>query len=585
MTLVLGIHCNHDASVAICDGNRLIFSISEERLTNVKHYAGFPVKALERAFQYTGLDSKDIDCIAFTSHRVFFPEHKNSYLVSLDGSKTRVSLAHRERMRELIQAGKVYPEICSGQFVDRHWLNNKEVMYDLGLFRPHIRHYSITHHLAHASAAFRMSFLEAASVLTLDGVGDHISGTIYSGRPDGSLHLLRSSTSRNSLGAFYQAATDSLGFVPVDGEHKTMGLAAYFTNQSVSSFWKDFVITKDGVLKSIHKWRWKPYSPNFITLKSQNPLGSAVPLDIFRTFIDQYGKEWFAFHVQNNCQRTMCEYVHDGMRICGSNSICCAGGVFLNVRANLHIREQLDPENFFVLPDATDSGLSSGAAIETLFQERALCSEKISWSPYIGDSYTDQEVKYYLSSFANMPLSIRHLSPELVADEISKGKIVGTFIGRLEFGPRALGNRSLLADSRSIAVRERLRRMKKSEDFVPYAPVILDSDAYNYYDSPDDLRYMTFAVRASRIAIEKVPAVVHIDGTMRPQVVSATDNLWLYKVLIAFKQITGVGVLLNTSFNSHGKPIANSPEIAIKNLFGGIIDSLAIGQYLINIKS
>ena len=584
MPLALGIHCNHDASVALCNERKVLFSIAEERIANIKHYAGFPFRALKRLFEYTGIDANDVDFVAFSSQRIFYPEHKKTYFILLDGSKRIISDKDRIDKKNDIFAGIAYPKFES-QFSNRHWSLYKDLMQELGLLQPRIKHFSVAHHRAHASAAFRMSSVEKGCVLTLDGVGDGVAGTIYSGNPDGSLVLHRSTISVDSLGAFYQAATDCLGFLPVDGEHKTMGLAAHYNNEIDSKNWSDVIKVVDGRMESLIPWSWKLYNGPALPDNSENPIGSAVYPQRFVFLVNKYGSEWFASHVQNNCERAILEYVRAGMKLSQSKNIFCSGGVFLNVKANLFVSEKLCPTHFFVLPDAGDSGLACGAAIEALFQENFLSNGHIEWSPFSGDSYNHKEISSCLLPEHGKNITLGPLTSRLVGKELAEGKIIGVFQGRMEFGPRALGNRSILADPRDVHIRERVRQLKRSESFVPYAPSLLKTDCHQYYDSPCDCRFMTFAVRCFQNVREIIPAVVHIDGTMRPQVVSDQDNSWLYSVLNEFKKITGIGTLLNTSFNSHGSPIVGSPQYAIKNLLNGLVDGLAIGDYYVKRNS
>jgi len=582
--LTIGLHCNHDASVTICKGDNVLCTIAEERVTGIKHYAGFPYNSLIKALEYTKLKGEKADVIAFSSEKLFFPQHQNSYIISLNRKKKPVTTEQRNLKKKEIEQGISYPYLLKDKYGKRHWSKYYEELKKLGIIDDKTIIYSISHHLGHASAAFRLSEVKDACVLTLDGVGDGISGTIYKGDNNTNLDIIKKSISKDSLGGFFQAGTETLGFVPADGEHKTMGLAGLLVQNDIVNPLADKICTEDGVLQSETKWKWREYTWNNKVTKIDNPIGAVYPPTWMKELYNSSTPEHFAFLIQDITQKVMLEYVKTAMDLTSSKNICCAGGVFLNVKANLLIAETLGPEYFFVYPDSVDSGLSIGAALEAISQETNNLTTKPKWNVYSGNEFSDSDIRKFIETLDKEQLKISLASFELLAQEILGGKIIGTFQGRLESGPRALGNRSILADPRSNLVKERVRKLKRSEHFVPYAPSVMDSEVSKLWKSNLDCKYMTFAVRASDYAKVTVPAIVHNDGTMRPQVVSAASNEWLYKLLIQFKKISGVGVLLNTSFNSHGKPIVGSPIDAIEYLKDGYIDGLSIGKFYIKLK-
>jgi len=252
----------------------------------------------------------------------------------------------------------------------------------------------------------------------------------------------------------------------------------------------------------------------------------------------------------------------------------------LNVKANALVRDQLHPEGYFVFPDSGDSGLAAGAAMEALFQMGMHKGQPALATPYLGHNSPEGDVQRVVDRYAShYQLRIVAASHNLVAQKIAEGKVVGTFQGRLEMGPRALGNRSVLADPRTVEVKDRINLLLKGrEPFVPFAPAVLEEDAHLYWVGPIDYRYMTFAVTATDLARQIVPVVVHADGTMRPQVVSVTTNPWFYDLLTAFKAHTSIWVLVNTSFNRHGFPIVGEAADALEHLVNGWVDALYIGS-------
>jgi carbamoyltransferase len=385
---------------------------------------------------------------------------------------------------------------------------------------------------------------------------------------------------------FYQAITEALGFVPVDGEYKTMGLAAFGQIAGRANPFAGIVSVKDGVLVSTHQWKAANYNDRHPDRKVNNPLSSVTQADDFQRLLEQFPDHDVAAFAQSHFEEVMLALAADTMRLAGSQRLVAAGGVMLNVKANALIRDQLNPASFFVFPDSADGGLAAGAALEALFFEGHMSAPTAFREPYLGHEFSDDEVRKTLEQWKTRhALEIEAATSDLVAARILEGKVIGRFQGRLEVGPRALGNRSVLADPCRPEVKDRINLLLKGrEPFVPFAPSILVEDASKYWDGPTDYPYMTFAVRASDHARREVPAVVHVDGTLRPQVVTDDMNASYAELIRAFKRATGVGVLLNTSFNRHGHPIVGSPDDALMHLTNRWVDGLSIGPYYVECR-
>lgn len=604
--LALGIHWAHDASVAVCSPQGIIFTVAEERIRGLKHYYGFPTRAIEVALRYCGLTAGDIDIVAFTTRSVFYPAHERNYVIDAEGAVTIPEAGNEpSRVRRWIRQNfldefgtpmarllKERPrarvsETVSGmwgEFADRHWSLHEDFLRALGLMAARIPHYYVAHHRAHATSAFRLSGLDDACVITVDGKGDGLSATIYHGHADGRLELVRASAAQDSLGSFYQAVTEALGFVPVDSEYKTMGLAALGSANGAPNPFAGLVRVEDGAFRSRIQWKFRSYNEYNPTKKVPNPLSSVAQCEELKANLKQMSREDFAYFAQAHCEENMLAFAQDALRLTQSRSIVAAGGVLLNVKANAVIRDTLQPDSFFIFPDAGDSGLAAGAAMEALYQAGSLGDSKPRFfNPYLGHSYSDEAIEAAISEYrVRHNLAVREAGPAAIAELLLAGTVIGSFQGRLEMGPRALGNRSVLANPCSTATKDRINSILKGREwFVPFAPAVLAEDTHLYWEGESDYRYMTFAVPASPYARERVPAVVHTDGTMRPQVVSPESNPWLHELITEFKRLSGVGVLLNTSFNRHGLPIVGSPAAALDHLVNGWVDGLAIGPWYV----
>ncbi|HVQ12558.1 MAG TPA: carbamoyltransferase C-terminal domain-containing protein [Vicinamibacterales bacterium] len=588
--LALGIHFGHDASVAVCSPQGILFALQEERVSRIKHHFGFPRQSIGIALSHCGLTPQDIGLVAFSTSQALFPERRNAWIVPAEGDRLPADAQSNATARDKLPPAERIKQVREkvrrtwNEFASRHWSEHVDFMEEIGLLRDSVVHYHVAHHRAHAASAFRVSGLTGpAAVLTCDGKGDGLSATIYRGEPDGRMTYVRGSQAADSVGMFYQAVTEALGFVPVDGEYKTMGLAAFGQVNGRPNPFEGIVSVHDGTLASRHKWKSASYNERHPDTKVNNPLGSVAQADEFQRLLDQFADHDVAAFAQAHFEDVMLTLADEAMRLAQSRHLVTAGGVMLNVKANALIRDRLNPASFFVFPDSADGGLAAGAALEALFFEGHISTPTVFRDPYLGHEFSDEHVTQTLERWKGQhALTIDTATPEMVAARIAEGKVIGRFQGRLEVGPRALGNRSVLADPRKPEVKDRINLLLKGrEPFVPFAPSILAEDASRYWDGPTDYRYMTFAVRASAEAKREVPAVVHVDGTLRPQVVSDDLNPGYAELIRAFKRVTGVGVLLNTSFNRHGHPIVGSPDDALMHLTNQWVDGLSIGPYYV----
>jgi len=581
--LALGIHFGHDASVSVCSPDGVLFSLQEERVSRIKHHCGFPRRGVELALAQFGRPGRDIPLVAFSTSEVIAPEHLAAWVVPAEGGRKAAGGAPPDPQRLDMIREKV--RRTWNEFADRHWSEHLDFMRDAGLLDSLVTHYYVAHHRAHAASAFRLCGVagEPVAVLTCDGKGDGLSATIYRGEIDGELTYLCGSLPQHSVGMFYQAVTEALGFVPVDGEYKTMGLAAFGNTASRANPFTGLVTVADGVLASRIAWKAAPYNTRHPDNPVANPISSVVQADEFQRLLTTMPEADFAWFAQSHFEDVMLALASDAMSHAGSRHLAAAGGVILNVKANSLIRDRLCPESFFVYPDSADSGLSAGAALEALFHAGAVRQPIAFTDPYLGHEFEPDAIASTIDLWHEAyGLVAEPVTPADVAAKVAAGAIVGTFQGRLETGPRALGNRSVIADPRRSDVKDRINLLLKGrEPFVPFAPSVLEEDAHLYWDGPTHYPFMTFAVRASDYAKQTIPAVVHVDGTARPQVVTTEGNPRYAELLRAFKSITGVGVLLNTSFNRHGYPIVGSPDDALLHLNNGWVEAVWLGDFYV----
>lgn len=553
---ILGIHCGHDATAALIKDNDIIAVIQEERKSRIKHQNGFPKLAVKEVLDIAGITAKDIDYIAIAGNDRRM-QSVRELIWALRGRRFYSYLGMWRRIKTVIadytlNAWKFYNNL------KEYGLHDKKRFY-------------FEHHLCHASSAYRNSGADKALIITIDGVGDDVSSSVNIG-DKGKITRIASNGPEDSIGFLYQAVTEALDFVPVEGEYKTMGLAAYGDKTKLFNYFDDIVSCKDMHFKSKYLWesQW-----NF-------PAPTITQHTIFKELLARYKREDVAASCQAVAENLMYSFVKDAVEKTGIRTICAAGGVFLNVKANKIIREKAKPDRFYIHPDSGDGGLALGAAQELYFKLKGGVPAKKLEKVYFGRAYSNAEIESELGKH-KVRFSYFTDIDKKAAELLCAGKVIGWVQGRMEMGPRALGNRSVLADPRNPAVKELINKhLKKRDWFVPFAPSIIDEDSYTFIrDFDKDALFMIMAYDAKDEKKSMIPAVVHVDDTIRPQIVKESINPLYWKLIKSFKDISGVGVLLNTSFNRHGLPIVESPKDAIEHLTNANVDILVIGNYVV----
>lgn len=553
---ILGIHCGHDASAAIVKDGEIIAVIQQERKSRIKHQNGFPKLGIEEVLKIANITADDVDYVAVSGFDRRL-ESLREFFYALKGRKFYLYGGILKRIKTVISENtKMY-------FRFRYNLRK------LGLQGKKIRYFE--HHLCHAASAYRTSGFKKALILTIDGVGDDVSATINIG-DGGEITRIAETKPENSIGFLYQAVTEAIGFMPVEGEYKTMGYAALGDQSKLYDYFSGIMSYENLGFKSKYVWEseWKFPAPTI----SQHL--------IFRKLLDDYKKEDIAAGCQAVTEDLMYQYVKGAVEKTEIRDVCASGGVFLNVKANKLIREKAGLNSFYIHPDSGDAGLALGAALELYYQLTKIHPDKQLKHTYFGSEYSNEEIEEELKKY-NVKYSYFGDIEKKTAEVLAEGTVAGWFQGRMEMGPRALGDRSVLADSRNPKVKERINgHLKRREWFVPFAPSMLEEDANLYIeDLKEDAPFMIMAYNAVKEKKDVIPAVVHVDDTLRPQIVHEGTNPKYYKLLKHFKDLTGVGVIVNTSFNRHGLPIVESPKDAIQHLLDNNVDVLVMGNYFI----
>lgn len=589
--IVLGINDGHNSSASLIIDGKLTCSIAEERISREKNHFGFPENAIKCVLEYSGVSIKDVDKIAMSSKH-FLPAY---YYVSRNSQ-----LSIKDYWKE--QTDYWYPKLIENKnpkYLDvlSHKVSKEKFPYDEslikdendkeGMWNARVKHLSeklsvdasiISHHDHHKCHAYYGYMLsnnrdKPLLVYTMDGFGDGANGTVSIGNPGKELDEISRSANCN-IGRMYRYATLLLGMRPAEHEYKLMGLAAY----------------------NSHKYGKEAYDIYAETLQVDD-LGfkyNKKIKDHFFYFKDKLEGQRFdaiAYGIQKRCEEILTEWISNGIKKTGISNIIMSGGVAQNIKANKLISELDGLNTLFIPPGPGDESISVGAAyLEYIKEGNKLKDIKSPKNGYLGPSYDDQEIQEALKLHVPSNYIIQEASDNLVADLLSKGDVVARFgADQMEFGARALGNRSILADPRNPDVIHHINRLVKMRDFwMPFAPSIIAEREKDYIINPKsiDSRFMSIGFDSTDLAKKHIPAGLHpFDRTARPQIVHKSDNPGYHSLISAFEKITGVGALMNTSFNIHGEPIVGSPEQAVDTFKRCGLHHLLIGSWLVSKKS
>ncbi|RMH50995.1 MAG: carbamoyl transferase [Zetaproteobacteria bacterium] len=434
--------------------------------------------------------------------------------------------------------------------------------------------YRTDHHHCHAATAYYCAPFGSRPVLvlTLDGQGDFASGSLWHGA-DGRLTRLADFDALNSIGNLYAAFTGFLGFTPNRHEGKIVGLAAYGRGRALA----------ERLLSHCRPGAWDRLFDAELTLLVSRP-GHPRARRFLERLCEGASREDIAAGIQEAVERLVVEMVRDYCSSTGCRLLALAGGVFANVKLNQRILEMEEVDNIYVHPNMGDGGLAVGAALAALAEEKGGLQPRFLQSVYLGPDIGAEEARSAIEE-AGLAWS----RPEDLAGEaarlLAEGKVVARAAGRMEYGPRALGNRSILASCDDPSINQWLNARLRRTEFMPFAPIIMEEHARDYFPAwrPEHVaaRFMTVTYDASELAKENIPAAIHVDGTARPQVLRREDNPEVYAILAAYHRRTGVPALINTSFNMHEEPIVCTAVDAVRAFMQGELDALICADLLV----
>jgi len=572
MSVILGLASSHDASACVFVDGRLAAAVSLERVTRRKNDGcRLPLEAIRHALEIAGIAHARVDCMA-TIHS-FFPEkffRRESLAKELEARLVRARRRRHGSERQL-NVNDLLKRISPHGEDILPYFRRAEFLAGLGL-RPDVRVRFFDHHATHAMAAAWYSGFDDCAVLTIDGVGElnvfHTESLWTGGR------LERTAASDRlgaSPGEYYEAITDAMGFIPLRHEGKVLGLAAH---GDASRLYADFMralrpnAAKDG------------FDSDF----TGRPDAYAAREAYLEALVRAHPREHVAAAAQAVFEDAIVAVARGLLARTGRRALAVNGGVFANVKLNQRLAALPELDRLFVFPAMSDTGNSVGAALFMVAEESPGAPRPTLRSVYWGSGWGDEACA---NALAAAGLAAERLDEDVLvaraADAIHAGRVVGWFQGRMEFGPRALGNRSMVARPTDADINRTLNARLARTEFMPFAPSVLEEHAAAIFEhaerSADCLPFMTITCDVKPEWRSRIPAVVHVDGTARPQSVSRETNPLYWKLIDAYRARSGIPLVLNTSFNVHEEPIVCFPENAVQALSEDRIDCLALGPY------
>ncbi len=562
-THVLGISCfYHDAAAALLKDGEIVAACQEERLSRKKHDSEFPAQAVRYVLKEAGIGPEQLDAVGFYDKPLLkFERMLSTYVATFP--------------RSFNSFRKAIPV----------WLHQK--LWVPSLIRKELKPYQgpilfAEHHMSHAASCFLPSPFEEAAILTVDGVGEWATASFGVGKGR-DITLFKEIRFPHSLGLLYSAFTYYLGFKVNSAEYKVMGLAPYGKPVHFERIMKEMVhLNDDGSFKLNMKYFSYDYGLTMTNGAFDEFFGG--PPRKPETWMNEREFD-IAASVQKVCEEVVLKMVNYIQRETGLENLCMAGGVALNCVANGRVIRETRMKNLFVQPAAGDAGGAVGVAHYIYNTVRRQPRGK-AWShAFLGPAYSDAEIARYLDSTGARyrTLSDRELV-DGTARRLSEGNVVGWFQGRMEFGPRALGGRSILADPRDPKMRDTLNmKIKFREGFRPFAPSVLADKAPDWFEIEGDSPYMLLVAQV-REGKRVIPSVTHVDNSARLQTVTRAESPLYYDLIAEFGRLTGVPVVINTSFNVRGEPIVCTPHDAYLCFMRTNMDHLVLGHHVLDKK-
>ena len=577
---ILGIYDGHNSNSALIKNGSIIAAVEEERFSRVKNHDGRlsdldgPFESVRFCLKYLEGNIHAISLGLENPYRLQKKSLSNYYISISNGFVNRLKCNEIKGLQINKKDMMLYPKTTQIVRINKIM----SLLKKAGISLDNIPIYYVNHHLAHASSAYYSCNKDKALIITMDGKGDGLAGMVAFGE-NGSLKVLDEIDYIFSIGHLYSAVTIICGFQAIRHEGKITGLSAYGKV-------KDDLIDKFNALYYINDGKWfskmnydLPLAPYPHTMFNEN-------VKKIRAITKGHSHKDIAASIQFFTEEKVLEYISYYVNRCDSKNLLLAGGLFANVKINQRISEIPGVKFTYVHPAMTDAGIGVGAALYAFHNKTKKASNKYFFNNvFFGPEFSYKEIENEIKVAGLSYERIENMEEE-ISTILANGNLVARFVGRLEYGPRALGNRSILYHTTDKKVNIWLNQVLDRTEFMPFAPITLEEAWQDCYISNSDssdytAQFMTITYHCTDLMKKQSPAVVHVDGTARPQLVSSANNPGLHLILKRYYDLTGIPSLINTSFNVHEEPIVCSPRDAIKSFLYCDIDFMQMGPFLI----
>ena len=563
---ILGIACGyHDSSAALILDGVVIGAMEEERFTGIKHDSTFPTNAINWLYKDNKITGNDISVVTFY-------ENPKLKLERIEESTKRGGLINFFKRKSIIDSNKEQAKEIESKIYE---ITNPNIILAYG-----------DHHLSHIAYSYYTSPFERATILSVDGVGEWET-TVLAFAEGKNITKLQNIKFPHSLGMLYSAMTAFLGFKPNEGEYKVMGLAPYGNSETyLTKFKQLYTLTEDGGFEINMNYFTYDYSNNSMfneKLAELFELPNRLPEDE----LTQQHKD-LAATIQHQYEFLFFRLLNKMFAIRATNNLCLSGGCAYNGTANGKILKNTGYKQLWIPPAPSDAGSAIGCALNYYYTHNETAVRVPNTNPYLGTFNTNDEIEAELKNYENeVWYEFKNHSQivRTISREITNGNVIGWYEGRMEFGSRALGNRSIFANPRDPQMKARVNKViKKREGFRPFAPIVKEEDRLKYFDYKPLVPYMNQVVQVKEEHIKNLPAITHIDGSARIQTLNFKQHRRVYSLLRQLEEDNGYPIVLNTSFNVKDKTIVNTPKDAIDTFLDCDMDTLVLNNYIVKKK-
>ena len=563
---ILGIACGyHDSSAALILDGLVIGAMEEERFTGVKHDSTFPTNAINWLYKDNKITGDDISVVTFY-------ENPKLKLERIEESTKRGGLVNFFKRKSIIDSNKAQAKEIESKIYE---ITNPNIILAYG-----------DHHLSHIAYSYYTSPFERATILSVDGVGEWET-TVLAFAEGKNITKLQNIKFPHSLGMLYSAMTAFLGFKPNEGEYKVMGLAPYGNPEPyLNKFQQLYKLMEDGGFEINMNYFTYDYSNNSMFNEKLGELFE-LPNRLPEDELTQEHKD-LAATIQHQYEFLFFRLLNKMFAIRATNNLCLSGGCAYNGTANGKILKNTGYKQLWIPPAPSDAGSAIGCALNYYYTHNESAVRVPNTNPYLGTFNTNDEIETELKNYENeVWYEFKNHSQivRTISREITNGNVIGWYEGRMEFGSRALGNRSIFANPRDPQMKARVNKViKKREGFRPFAPIVKEEDRLKYFDYKPLVPYMNQVVQVKEEHIKNLPAITHIDGSARIQTLNFKQHRRVYSLLRQLEEDNGYPIVLNTSFNVKDKTIVNTPKDAIDTFLDCDMDTLVLNNYIVKKK-